>query len=473
MQQNRLRSRRLLSRKWIWFIALLVSLVGSYLVASRTRWLPAFWRIPAPHPAPEATRDARWRQDLRYLARELPRLHVNAFHSVSQAEFARAVAELDAAIPTSDDRQVIVRFVQLAAMLGDAHTRAFPVDDAEFTLSPLQLYWFHDGIHVVNAMPEYREALYVRVVEVEGIPVQDAVAALTALVAHENEAGLKQRVTLYLVSPNLLHTLGLTSAHITGHWLLERADGSRFALQAPPIPPADYTAYFGDPANAARPAQLPLYRKNQEDNYWFEYLEATRTLYFQFNRCAEMEGLPFKAFNKEMFVFVDAHPVERLVVDMRDNSGGNSSLLAPFLARLKVHPLNRRGALFVVVGRGTFSSAVLNALELVQETEAIFVGEPTSGSLAHYGEVQSFVLPNSGMRVNYSTKYFSTSLFGMSHMTVGDVLGACGYTLSLFPVSASPATTFEPEIHIAPTGADYAAGRDPVLEYILDIGGTD
>lgn len=470
MKRGSLELRRVFSQKWMWLGLLGVLLVGGYLAASRTRWLPSFWRIPAPHPAPAATRETRWRQDLRYLAGELPRLHVNAFHHISEAAFMRAVADLDVAIPTLDDRQIVVRFVQLGAMLGDAHTRAFPVNDTEFTLSPLQLYWFEDGIYVINAMPEYREALYARVVAVQDIPVQDVVAALTPLVAHENEAGLKQRVTLYLTSPSLLHTLGLTSGQETGQWLLERADGSRFTLEVEAISAADY-AYFGDPANAAYPAQLPLYRQNQEENYWFEYLETTRTLYLQFNRCAEMEGLPFKDFCQEMLAFIDAHPVERLVVDMRDNGGGDSSLLAPFVRQLKGHALNRQGALYVIVGRGTFSSAVLNALDLAQETEAIFVGEPTSGSPAHYGEMKSFVLPNSGMRVNYSTKYFSTSIFGMSPMTIGDVLGACGYTVRFFPVSKSPARTFEPEIHIAPTGADYAAGRDPVLEYILSAAG--
>jgi hypothetical protein len=73
------------------------------LTASRTRWLPAFWHIPAPHPAPAATRDARWRQDLHYLARERSRLRVDAFHSISQAEFARAVADSDYVLSSAEE----------------------------------------------------------------------------------------------------------------------------------------------------------------------------------------------------------------------------------------------------------------------------------------------------------------------------------------------------------------------------------
>ena len=266
----------------------------------------------------------------------------------------------------------------------------------------------------------------------------------------------------------MLYTLGLTPEQTTSHWLLERFDGTRFDLDMNAIPSTEYTAYFGDPANAVQIAQLPLYRQSKVDNYWFEYLETERTLYFQFNRCIEMGTLPFKRFNDTLFDFIDTHPVERLVVDMRDNGGGDSTLLVPFITRIKAHPLNRQGVLFVIVGRGTFSSAMLNALKLVQETEATFVGEPTSGSPAHYGEMQRFILPNSRMQVNYSTKYFPTSIYGMSEITIGDVLGAFGYSLPRFPVQASSECTFVPEVYVAPTGADYAAGRDPVMEYILE-----
>ena len=39
----------------------------------------------------------------------------------------------------------------------------------------------------------------------------------------------------------------------------------------------------------------------------------------------------------------------------------------------------------------------------------IFVGEETGGKPNHFGEVRSFKLPNSGLEVSYSTKYFKKS----------------------------------------------------------------
>src|SRR6266849_11152576 len=82
----------------------------------------------------------QWREDLQYLARELPKRHKNLFHSVSREQFERAVAELDVAIPSLQDHQIIVRMQQIAAKVGDGHTGVHV--PAYFKLYPIGLYWF-------------------------------------------------------------------------------------------------------------------------------------------------------------------------------------------------------------------------------------------------------------------------------------------------------------------------------------------
>lgn len=91
----------------------------------------------------------QWREDLQYLARELPKRHKNLFHTVSREQFERAVAELDAAIPTLADYQIIVRMLQITAKVGDAHTYVHLPQT--FKLYPLSLYWFGSDLRVVRA----------------------------------------------------------------------------------------------------------------------------------------------------------------------------------------------------------------------------------------------------------------------------------------------------------------------------------
>ncbi|MGH7149823.1 MAG: hypothetical protein ACREIU_03955, partial [Planctomycetota bacterium] len=61
---------------------------------------------PSPPPPPAETRDGRWRQDVAYLAAELPKIHGNLFRSLRQEDFDRAIADLDAAIPRIGDDAV-------------------------------------------------------------------------------------------------------------------------------------------------------------------------------------------------------------------------------------------------------------------------------------------------------------------------------------------------------------------------------
>ena len=88
------------------------------------------------------------------------------------------------------------------------------------------------------------------------------------------------------------------------------------------------------------------------------------------------------------------------------------------------------------------SSGLLNAISLRQQTHGTFVGEATGGKPNHFGEVGSFRLPNSQLLVTYARKFFST-------------------------VSGDPASLF-PDTTIELSSADYFAGRDPVLENILN-----
>jgi C-terminal processing protease CtpA/Prc len=74
-----------------------------------------------------------------------------------------------------------------------------------------------------------------------------------------------------------------------------------------------------------------------------------------------------------------------------------SSVINPLLNYLANSGYNEFGKLFVIINRGTFSSALLNAITLNQEYNSILLGEATGGKPNHYGEISSFILPNSEM----------------------------------------------------------------------------
>ena len=96
----------------------------------------------------------------------------------------------------------------------------------------------------------------------------------------------------------------------------------------------------------------------------------------------------------------------------------------------------------VIIGRDTFSSALLNAYAIKNKTKAVLVGEPSGGKPNCYGEVESFKLENSKVEICYSSKYYK--------LIKNDRI------LSLFP-----------DVERVVTFRDYIEKRDPCLEYIL------
>ena len=100
------------------------------------------------------------------------------------------------------------------------------------------------------------------------------------------------------------------------------------------------------------------------------------------------------------------HP-RRLIVDLRDNDGGDFNVGRAFIEGIGSRPwLNQRGVLYVMIGRKTFSAAMTNAVDFKQTTEAILVGEPAGAAPNNWPEVRRFHLPNSGLRVSVSMRYY-------------------------------------------------------------------
>ena len=92
-------------------------LVSAFVSVSKYRKWVHLAEIP-PFVMPSST--TAWRVDLRYLAAEIPKRHKNAFHTVTRAQFDRAVAELDSAIPTLNNDQIVVGLMRITAMSPDS-----------------------------------------------------------------------------------------------------------------------------------------------------------------------------------------------------------------------------------------------------------------------------------------------------------------------------------------------------------------
>jgi hypothetical protein len=215
-----------------------------------------------------------------------------------------------------------------------------------------------------------------------------------------------------LAMPEVLHGLGLVDDMERIPFEIER-NGRRSSVLVMPtgparmMPPDTDVSWWPDSgwvdmrdSSSAPPLWLGQDPTNQ---YWFEYLPDSRTVFLQYNKVGNKEQENLAQFSRRLLSFVDSAAVDRLVLDLRLNRGGDGTLNRPLLlALIKARKLDGPGKLFTLIGRGTFSAAQFMVNELEQYTDAVFVGEPSGGKVNSYGDSRKIVLPNSGIIVRVS-----------------------------------------------------------------------
>lgn len=359
----------------------------------------------------------KWREDLKVMAREMPRRHRNLFHTMTREQFEASVARLDSRIPSLARHQIIVEMARITAMVGDGHTNIAPTRDPKigFRSYPVRLYLFQDGLYVSAASREHADLVGARVVRIGNASWENAYESVKQIIGRDNEMGAKFFSPFLLAMPEVLHASGLIEEMERAEFTVETG-GRRRTVVLEPAGPADLLAPDTDTSwlpkpdwvdardRAGRPA--PLWLKDPQNKFWFEYLPKRQAVYVQFNQVGNKREESVEAFAARLFAFVQERPVERLVLDLRLNRGGNGELNRHLLRGIIGSKVDRKGRFFVLIGRGTWSAAQMLVNELERYTNATFVGEPTSGKPNHYGDSTRIVLPHSGITVRVSTLWW-------------------------------------------------------------------
>jgi uncharacterized protein (TIGR03437 family) len=399
--------------------------------------------------------------DLDFVASQVPALHANFFYQLDPSVFQAAVASLNAKIGTLTDAEFYVQLAALVAMAGDAHTMlnlfGSPAVQAGFGTFPLQFQWLDDGVFVTGASPDYSQALSAQLVQVGGVPIDQVMQKLGALIPHDNDQWLQNMSQLYLPGQQILQGLDIAPAGATTPLKFRTLAGDEFTLNVG----TSGTASVFAPSPSGGP--LPDYVTNATAYYWAKYLTEERLVYFKYNLCNDDPSNPFSTFTASVMTMLDTNPVDTLVMDFRGNPGGSTSYFEQFgmeaATRLPTLAANPKFRIYVAIDKGTFSSGMEDAMQfkssdIPAELQAlgtpvdltgrvIVIGQPTGGKPSGYGEVQPFALPGSRLLGQYSTKFFAV------------------------PNGIPDGPSFSPDIRIGLRSTDYFARHDPVLAAIL------
>ncbi len=414
------------------------------------RTSPRFQQITGLYPPKNLSRDQRWHYDLDFMVRRMERMHWDLYAHVSKAEFTSEIASIEHDLPELTDSQVRARIRRLLARVGDGHTlmRSRTEDESAVERFPIDLYRFTDGIFVRGAATEHAAIVGARVMQFGPISADSAYTAMKQYISVDNEIGYRDGVGSALSSPDVLEAIGALRTGDKLHLTLQSPDGRAFAYAMPVAKieaeklghqRLDGFVYANDGARSP----LPSWLRNPDTPLWYEYDSDEDLVYCWLGAIDDMKDKSFAAFCDEMLEFIEKNNVERLVIDMRLNGGGNTGVVLPLIHGLVKSRVNREGSLFVIIGRRTFSAAMNTCALLEMHTEATFVGEPTGSRPNFVGESTSFVLPCTHYRVFCSSRYWQ-------HVS-----------------SEDRRPWIAPRIVAELSSQDFATNRDPAMEAIL------
>jgi hypothetical protein len=373
----------------------------------------------------------QWVDDIEALRVQLPKRHANAFFFLPKQVFELQIAALKRDVPLLNSDQIFVRMAQIVNAIGDGHTVIASPDDRRSL--PIELSTFGKDIRVTAAAAGFERANGARVLKIGGMDIAAARERALTLTPAQELAELRDgRIVYYLARGLNLHGLGITPSRDRALFTLQDDAGQTFAIEFPALAAGEEPQLtYGYPKTGLR------YQRPGEA-FWCQDVAAAKSVYCAFHAYQDL-----KAKAQAMFALIDKVRPAKLIIDMRDNDGGDNTegeahLVKPLKARAD---LNRKGKLFVLIGPLTFSAAMNNAAQFQDETEATLVGQTIGEKPNSYQEPRQFRLPRSHLIVRASTLYYEFRKTGEN--------------------------AIRPDKEAIPTWDDMKAGRDPALDWAL------
>ncbi|WLR95346.1 peptidase S41 [Shinella zoogloeoides] len=392
--------------------------------------------------------------------------------------FETHVAKIESGVETLTPKAFAMEVMRAVAIAGNGHTSANIGPYLGRDL-PIRAWWFADGLYVVKAHPDFARLIGARIDRLGSLSASQAQARLEPYLA-----GTDQRTRFlgpgYLVTPRILEHIGAVdgTASIPLTLLLRNGTTETLHLATSEDDPCDerktglnrgYSVLIPDPSDTAgrwphvldgAPDISKGYLKRSDVAAAF--LDDTKTILYIRNDTVDNVGdtLLVEKFGSIIQNMILPSRPKHVLVDLRLNNGGdffNSILFTQALPRL----LPRDGRIFVLVSRATFSAGIVTAAMLKGNgrERVTFIGEPMGDGGQFWAEGGKITLPHSKVVVRYSTEF-------EDYETGCTDFRLCYWaTVAFGPRGIS----ISPDIMIDLTFAEYAEGRDPVLEKAVEL----
>jgi hypothetical protein len=381
-----------------------------------------------------------WREDLQAYHTGLLANHIDLYHRISESAFVAELETISSALDELTEDEVIVRLMALTRRIGDGHTSLPLWSPYPINRFPVEITLIDDTPFITGLDAGQARWLGAEVVSVDGTVASDITQALGEIVPFvENEHSRARRTGDYFNAAQLLSGLGFLDDPDHVGFTLE-LDGQQSVLELAALD----RAAMADTEFARIDIRDDHYLTSpmiEAPGIYYSWLAEQNAGYIRFDTYpGEVE---MDAFAEAVTTHIGDQGVEALIVDFRGSYGGNFFVGLQLSAWLIVEDgLDWESGFYVLTSNTTFSAAMSNSAQFSDILNARRIGQPTGANPCGYQDMASFTLPNSGLLITTSKRHYCFA------RVEGD--------------------TLPPDVLIPISIEDYRAGRDRVMEWVLD-----
>jgi len=427
------------------------------------------------------------KEDLDFLFKTIEEVHPNMYAYISKEEFEPISRKLyDKATESLRVREFYKEVAQAITYLQFGHCLVIPPElHGKFTESrilPVKLRWDGECVVVVQDFSELG-IVGGKLLEVDGRKIEDLVAEYKMYVPCEGNIGNASYATRAIG-----YFLWLEYAEKDSYKLvIQKENGRKFKYQV-------MTVKY----RTIEESESTDEHSNLEEKFTYRYIEDSDVGVITVNTFAEELRSEFGNFLKSTFRSIKEQDVSNIIIDIRENGGGDSRLGDDLLKYLTDKPyrqfeeykckiskqlldpnnnalnkiaeenpeelevgkfvgrdiplkkpddnsLRYDGNIYVLIGNGTFSGGQSFTAAIKCFKIGTLVGQETGGTTIEYGDIMTFTMLNSGLMFAVPCKYF---------------VEACG---------KPDGHGVLPDYEVKQKPQDTAKGVDTVLQFTLNL----
>jgi hypothetical protein len=377
--------------------------------------------------------------DLNDLSETLEKEHLNLFAKISKETFDAEKTRITEAIPHMTDAEFFYSLKQLIAMTGDSHTTINYSDSIYKHLMalPFAIEKYGDDWYLMMLDEMNAQYLGAKLKSINGVSIQDIYEKSKTLMSIENESWALSQFSNTIAFKEALNYLNIVSGDEKIMLKIETKEKLDTTIEMIPL---TETALMNVEIDILEGKTVA---KTWPEGYYRALSLDDDHLLIQYNVCAESPDLSMASFTDSIKKELTDKDYNSVVIDLRYNTGGNSEVLRPMLDMLKTVKDEKALEVYTLIGKSTFSSAIINAVQIKDELGSTLIGSATGGNVNGYGEVKTFELKNHPFVVTYSTKYFEL-------------------------IKGYDKGSLYPDVEVEQSLQDYLDGKDTEIEWILN-----